>query len=229
MQRNIAKNDIRVLGYVLRRTNYSEADRIINLITPMGKISAIAKGVRKEKSKLAGGIEMFTLSDYNIHCGKSELGVITSVRMVKHFGEIIKDLSKLEIAGNFLRQVNKYAEGSDSPDFFQIIDQCFNGLNDGANVEVIEGWFWLNLVKAHGGEINLYRDVHGEKLSADFNYNWDLGEEGFVQAEGGEYGANEIKMLRLMYVSELNVVKRIKADGDLVAKVLKLARIAAKV
>ena len=46
-------NDIKTLAYVIRRTNYGEADRIINLITPEGKISAIAKGVRKEKSKLA--------------------------------------------------------------------------------------------------------------------------------------------------------------------------------
>ena len=53
------RSDIKTLAYVLRRTNYGEADRILNIITPNGKISAIAKGARKEKSKLAGGIEMF--------------------------------------------------------------------------------------------------------------------------------------------------------------------------
>lgn len=47
--------DVKTLAYVMRRTNYGEADRILNLITPEGKMSAIAKGVRKEKSKLAGG------------------------------------------------------------------------------------------------------------------------------------------------------------------------------
>ena len=45
------QNDIRTKAYVLRRTNYGEADRILNLITPEGKISVIAKGVLKEKSK----------------------------------------------------------------------------------------------------------------------------------------------------------------------------------
>ena len=64
--------DIRTLGYVLRRTNYGEADRILNIITPEGKISAIAKGVRKEKSKLAGGIEMFSRIDLNIHKAKTK-------------------------------------------------------------------------------------------------------------------------------------------------------------
>ena len=46
-----AKNDIRTKALVLRRTNYGEADRIINFLTEQGVIAAIAKGVRKEKSK----------------------------------------------------------------------------------------------------------------------------------------------------------------------------------
>ena len=49
----------RTEAIILRRTNYGEADRVISLITPdRGKISGIAKGVRKPKSKLAGGLEL---------------------------------------------------------------------------------------------------------------------------------------------------------------------------
>ena len=62
MSKNTLDNkDIRTKAFVLKRTNYREADRILNLITPEGKISAIARGARREKSKLAGGIEMFCL------------------------------------------------------------------------------------------------------------------------------------------------------------------------
>ena len=61
--------EIKTSGYVVGRTNYSEADRILRIITPVGKVSAIAKGVRKPKSKLAGGIELLTLSDLVIHRG----------------------------------------------------------------------------------------------------------------------------------------------------------------
>ena len=107
MSSNTIKKDIRTLGYVLKRTNYGEADRILNLITPQGKISAIAKGVRKEKSKLAGGIEMFTLTDFNIHLGRGEFGVVTGVKMVKHYGEIVKDFSKMELAAMMLKKINK--------------------------------------------------------------------------------------------------------------------------
>jgi DNA repair protein RecO (recombination protein O) len=44
-------------GVVLTRINYAEADRILTVLTEdFGKVSLIAKGTRKEKSKLAGGI-----------------------------------------------------------------------------------------------------------------------------------------------------------------------------
>ena len=45
----------KTLAIVLRRTDFGEADRIVNLLTPNGKQVAIARGVRKPKSKLAGG------------------------------------------------------------------------------------------------------------------------------------------------------------------------------
>ena len=67
------QSDIKTLAYVLRRTNYGEADRILNIITPEGKKSVIVKGVRRAKSKMAGSVELFSLSELNIHFGKSEL------------------------------------------------------------------------------------------------------------------------------------------------------------
>ena len=52
----------KVLAIVLRRTDFGEADRIVNLLTSEGKISAIARGARRQKSKLAGGIEIFAVT-----------------------------------------------------------------------------------------------------------------------------------------------------------------------
>lgn len=60
----------RTRAIVLRRTNYGEADRILQLITPEGRQSVMARGVRREKSKLAGGIELFAVSDVVLGEGK---------------------------------------------------------------------------------------------------------------------------------------------------------------
>lgn len=224
MSGNTPSKEIRTLGYVLRRTNYAEADRILNLITPQGKITAIAKGVRKEKSKLAGGIEMFSLTDFNIHQGRSEFGVVTGAKMVRHYGAIVKDLARMELAATILKWVSLAAESSDSPDYFKITDGCLAELNAGGDLSLVEAWFWLNLAKTMGEELNLYRDVVGDKLVAEKKYVWDKMEKAFAENERGEYGANEIKVLRLMVTNELGVARRIKMDDDMMMRILQLTR-----
>lgn len=229
MLNNMQNKDIRTLGYVLRRTNYGEADRILNIITLQGKISAIAKGVRKEKSKLAGSIEMFTLTDFNIHLRNGEFGVVTGARMVRHYGNIIKDFSKVELAAMMLKKINKVAENSDNSGFFQILDQSLMELNDKNDRMLVEAWFLMNLTEATGEEINLYRDINGEKLSVENYYNWEPMENAFVKDERGEFGSDDIKMLRLILTMDLKVAKRVKIDERMAEKMVQFARMASRV
>ncbi len=224
MSSNTLNKDIKTLGYVLRRTNYGEADRILNIITPEGKVSAIAKGVRREKSKLAGGIELFSLTELIIHKGRSELGTITSARMKKYYGNILKDFSKMELAALILKKISIVAESSDNPDFFNIVDQSLSGLDSGLKSELVESWFWLNLAKASGEEVNLYRDTNGKKLSSEERYNYNLAEKTFESVPNGELGAAEIKILRLMFTTKLTIVMQIKDINSFLPKILRLAR-----
>ncbi len=229
MSRDIATRDYRTLGVVLRRTNFGEADRILNIITPDGKISAIAKGARKEKSRLAGGIEMFSLVDLNIHQGKGDLGVVTGAKMVKYYKNILKDFDRMGLAAISLKRVNAAAEYTDNPDFFVIIQQMLEGLDSGVGLELAEAWFWLNLARARGEEVNLYRDASGEKLDVGKQYDWGVQDGAFISRDGGEYGVNEIKLMRLMSNATLDVVRRVRVDQDLVERILRLARVAGKV
>lgn len=221
--------DIKTMGYVLKRTNYAEADRILNLITPQGKISAIAKGVRKEKSKLAGGIEMFTLSNYNIHLGRGEFGVITSAKMQKYHGNIIKNFTKMELAAMMLKKLSRAAENSDNSEYFEIINQCLTSLDMSDDDGLTESWFLMRLGKAAGEEINLYRDADGEKLNPELRYFWNTGENSFMIHDNGDFGANEIKMLRLLLTADLSVVKRVKVTPEMLQKIVGFTKMASRV
>ncbi len=207
--------DLKTEGIVLRRTNYGEADRILNIITPVGKVAAMAKGVRKPKSKLAGGVEMFCLSELVVHRGKGELGIVTSARMKKQYGEIVKDLERMEMAAEMLKKIDKAAEDVGQGEFFEILRQSLEGLNNGVDLKLTVSWFRLNFKRASGEEMNLYRDNTGEKLVEGKRYDWWGTEEAFVVSEAGEAGANEIKMLRLMATMDLAVVGRIKVNAEL--------------
>lgn len=224
MSENIQNKDIRTLAYVLRRTNYGEADRILNIITPLGKKSVIAKGVRKPKSKLAGGVEMFTLSEVNIHEGRGDIGVLIGARMTVHYGEIVKDLKKMELAAEMLKKINRVVE-VECEGYFKILDEALKFLNTSMSLGIIEAWFLMNLNKEIGEELNLYRDIKGEKLSAEKRYEWEATEKAFVENTQGTYSVDEIKMLRLMMTNKLEVVLRVKVSDDTINKVLWLIRV----
>ncbi|HEX9371797.1 MAG TPA: recombination protein O N-terminal domain-containing protein, partial [Roseiflexaceae bacterium] len=50
----------RTEAVIIRRSDFGEADRLLTLITPLGKRRVVAKGARKTTSRLAGHIELFT-------------------------------------------------------------------------------------------------------------------------------------------------------------------------
>src|SRR4051812_43718179 len=95
-------------GIVLKRTNYGEADRIITFLTPdHGKIRLIAKGVRRVKSKLAGGIELFSVSHLTYIEGKREIGTLISTRLEKHYGDIVKDIDRVQLGYELIKLLDK--------------------------------------------------------------------------------------------------------------------------
>lgn len=67
---------------VLRKVDYGEADRIYTLLTrEHGKVGAIAKGVRRSTSRLAGALEMFSQVDVQLARGRSLDVVTQAVRL----------------------------------------------------------------------------------------------------------------------------------------------------
>lgn len=219
MRENTTPKDYKTKAYVLKRTNFGEADRILNLITPEGKVSAIARGARKEKSKLAGGIEIFSLVELNLHLGKSDLAVVTGAKLINYYDNILKDYGRTELAGRVLKTINRLAEHSDNPDYFKIVDQCLRALNAGVDSRLIRNWFILNSKKAKGEEVNLYRDTDGNRLTPDLSYIWDSNQEAFSQNEAGGFGASEIKMLRILSTSSLDTAARVKLSEELMTGV----------
>ena len=103
----------RTRAIVLRRTNYGEADRIVRLLTPLGQRTVMAKGVRREKSKLAGGIELFAVSDVVVNSGKGDLGILTSARLVQFYRHILEDYDRLQFGYEAINLVSKASENID--------------------------------------------------------------------------------------------------------------------
>ncbi len=106
---------------VLSRTNYGEADRIIHFLTPEGVVSAIGRGVRREKSKLRGGSESFALNVISVRSGNSGLGTLRSARAEHLYEKIIYNFDAMEVAADIIKLMQKLTRDHDDPQMFEIL------------------------------------------------------------------------------------------------------------
>ena len=72
-------------GIVLRTQKLGEADRIITVLGRGGRIRAVAKGVRRTKSRFGARLEPFTHVDLMLHAGRS-LDTITQAEVIRPYG-----------------------------------------------------------------------------------------------------------------------------------------------
>jgi DNA repair protein RecO (recombination protein O) len=81
---------------VLRNREFREADQLVTLLSPdYGKLKVVARGSRKPKSHLRGGIQAFTQTKLMLHTGRS-LDIITGCEISKYF-YFREDLDKLTV------------------------------------------------------------------------------------------------------------------------------------
>src|SRR3954470_24704695 len=74
---------VKTQAVVLRSIRYGEADRIVHLYSPdRGRFGAIAKGVRKPRSRFGGRLEPFFRLDLVLHEGRSDLCTVTAAHTV---------------------------------------------------------------------------------------------------------------------------------------------------
>ncbi|WP_159446307.1 DNA repair protein RecO [Desulfonispora thiosulfatigenes] len=92
------KNLVVTEGIILRSRNYKEADQLITIYTQkLGKITAIAKGVRKTKSKLRGGLQIFSHSNLSLYIGKN-LATVTQSENINSFLPLRSEFDRMNYA-----------------------------------------------------------------------------------------------------------------------------------
>jgi DNA repair protein RecO (recombination protein O) len=97
-------------GVVLRTIRLGEADRIVTFLTRgRGKVRAVAKGVRKTKSRFGGRLEPLGHVALLLYEGR-ELDVVTQVEALEHFRSVREDLDRLTKAHALLEAADQVAQ-----------------------------------------------------------------------------------------------------------------------
>lgn len=82
----MASKTFKTEAVVLRSIRYGEADRILHLYSPAyGRLGAIAKGVRKPRSRFGGRLEPFFRLDLVLHRGRGDLATVSAAETVQGF------------------------------------------------------------------------------------------------------------------------------------------------
>ena len=69
---------------VLRSLRFGEADRVLHLYTlERGRVGAVAKGIRRTKSRFGGRLEPLSHVELMLHQGSGELGTVTGASLVR--------------------------------------------------------------------------------------------------------------------------------------------------
>lgn len=214
-------------GIVLSRTNYGEADRILTVLTPdQGKIRLVAKGVRRIKSRMAGGIELFTVNDITYIQGRGELGTLISSRLKKNYGSIVKDVDRTMYAYDVLKLINKVTEDSPEPEYFDLLGKCLSAINDATvSLDLIRLWLCMQLLKFGGHTPNFHTDLEGRVLEENIHYHFSFDDMIFNAHQSGPFISKHIKLLRLaQQTSNPAKLAQVQGTQDILIPLVQLAK-----
>jgi DNA repair protein RecO (recombination protein O) len=143
----------RTSAIVLNAYDFSEADRVMVLFTrEEGKIRALAKGVRRSRSRLAGCLGLLTLSELQLH-GKEnqELLLVTQGQLETAFPGLKVDLEALGQAGRMAELIDRMIpERQSQAPVFDLLLAGLRLLEEKQRPAVVGIWFEISLLELLG-------------------------------------------------------------------------------
>lgn len=137
-------------GIVLRTHKLGEADRIVSVLTRgRGKVRAVAKGVRKTKSRFGARLEPPTHLQLLLYEGR-ELDIVTQVETIDHFRAIRDDLDRLTRAVSMLEVADQLGlEGEANPGLYEMLLGALRALAGHSGPLVVPA-FYLKVLALEG-------------------------------------------------------------------------------
>lgn len=140
--------------FILTETERGEADKVFSVFSKdFGKLQVFGKGIRKTKSKLRGGIPLFSVSEIEFIQGNRK--TLIDTLLIKEF-LIKKDLKSLEIASAISENFNALVKGEEQDlKIWDLLNQVFGKLSQSSS-DLIFYYFLWNLFEILGYKPELY-------------------------------------------------------------------------
>ncbi len=217
---------------VLKRINLGEADKILTLYTPnLGKLSAIAKGVRRPKSKMGGHLELLTHSSLMLARGQN-LDIITQSETISSFLPLRGDLWRASLAIYAAELVEQLtAEHVENYPVYKLFLDTLHQLCEAQDGELTLRYFELNLLTHLGYKPELHYCL-GCKSPLEPTANFFSASGGGVlcpacrekEPQSQHISLNALKVMRFLQQSDYPRASRVRLNAELSRELESLMR-----
>lgn len=208
---------------VLRQRKLGEADKIVTFYSASGgRFDAVAKGVRRTKSRLAGHLEPLTLGSYLLAEGR-ELDIVTQAETIDAYPALRGDLERLSRGLYCAELVDRLTpERSEGNPVFRLLQETLGHLGASASYDLAVRRFELRLMDELGFRPALQAcAVCYTPLQAQANY-WSVSAGGAVCPNCSDdslrlapLSLNALKLLRLFERGSFEEASRVRVPGEL--------------
>ena len=220
----------RTEAVVIRQTPLGEADRILTLCAPdMGKVRAVARGVRRTKSRMGGHLELLNHASVSLARGRN-LDSVSEAWAISTFGGIRGDLRRVSRALYVAELTDCFSmEGNGNRAAYLLLLSTLRRLEHAANIDLLMRWFEMRLLDCSGYMPELVHCVECREWlePGDHPFTCDSGGALCPECRGGSDGAliplpvNAMKTLRFIQreadfgrVEALNAGERVLKDME---------------
>ena len=162
----------RTQAIILGHIEYGEADRILKIFTfKKGKITAIAKGVRRIRSRKAGHLEPFTRATLQLAKGRN-MDIVTQAETVDNYPGLRVDLERIGYASYVVEVLDRftYEEGQNIA-IFRLLANTLKRLENQSNLATAVHYYELRLLDLVGFRPQLFECVDcGKPIQAEDQY-----------------------------------------------------------
>ncbi len=203
---------------IIKKTKLGEADRILTFYTPhLGKIQAVAKGVRRPRSKMSGHLELLTHSLVPLARGRN-LDIVTGSQTINGFLAIKSSLELISYALYIIELINKFTiDNVENYPLFKLLLETLKQLDRDCNNELVLRFFELHLLSYVGYRPQLRHCVlcHSPLEQASLSFSPKAG--GILchdcknsQSPAYSISLNSLKLLKLLQECDFETVNQLE-------------------
>ncbi len=218
---------------IIKKIKLGEADRILTLYTPhLGKIQAVAKGVRRPRSKLAGHLELLTHSLVSLARGRN-LDTIIGSQTINSFLPLKSELQLTSYGLYATELVDQFtADHIENYPLFQLLLETLKCLCQVANNDLVLRYFELHLLNQVGYRPQLQQCVSCRQPLEPTTNSFSSSAGGMLcpgchQSQPLTYpvSVNALKVLRLLQSSDYSTVVKLRMTPELSQQLEEVLRI----